>query len=179
MQASHKETKRAVSKQNRLILMKARAQRPGDGRLCGVSCPSPRPFLGIQLWRALRESNPCFSRERAASWTARRRAPTEASRHIEAFGLAGKPYARSWTRTSGMLPPWALRATRSLERSGRWTGSPEWHDAEDTWSAGSRLRGKGIRNCQAGRGRPEPVELSRYDPRGCIAGAASSEPLPE
>src|SRR5215471_1175324 len=25
-------------------------------------------------WRALRESNPCFRRERAASWTARRRA---------------------------------------------------------------------------------------------------------
>ncbi len=28
----------------------------------------------IVQWRALRESNPCFRRERAASWTARRRA---------------------------------------------------------------------------------------------------------
>ena len=32
-------------------------------------------------WRALRESNPCFRRERAASWTARRRAqPTRQRR---------------------------------------------------------------------------------------------------
>jgi|EndMetStandDraft_8_1072994.scaffolds.fasta_scaffold16152_4 hypothetical protein len=28
----------------------------------------------VPKWRALRESNPCFRRERAASWTARRRA---------------------------------------------------------------------------------------------------------
>src|SRR4051812_36449738 len=27
----------------------------------------------VPKWRALRESNPCFRRERAASWTARRR----------------------------------------------------------------------------------------------------------
>ncbi len=31
-------------------------------------------------WRALRESNPCFRRERAASWTARRRARTTRER---------------------------------------------------------------------------------------------------
>ena len=37
-------------------------------------------------WRALRESNPCFRRERAASWTARRRARGRALIRAGAFG---------------------------------------------------------------------------------------------
>src|SRR5262245_14210601 len=44
-------------------------------------------------WRALRESNPCFRRERAASWTARRRA-RKARRHIEALAQCGKEACR-------------------------------------------------------------------------------------
>jgi hypothetical protein len=51
----------------------------------------PRPLFARPLksqssdfvkdfWRALRESNPCFRRERAASWTARRRARTTRKR---------------------------------------------------------------------------------------------------
>src|SRR5271168_3750262 len=35
-----------------------------------------QPATNYRPWRALRESNPCFRRERAASWTARRRAQT-------------------------------------------------------------------------------------------------------
>src|ERR1700730_621849 len=47
-------------------------------------------------WRALRESNPCFRRERAASWAARRRARTARkgavgrARHIKRFAGTGK-----------------------------------------------------------------------------------------
>src|SRR5262249_41416038 len=45
----------------------------------------------VPKWRALRESNPCFRRERAASWTARRRARASgAPRHIERFARSGK-----------------------------------------------------------------------------------------
>ena len=54
------------------------------------------PSQPIGHWRALRESNPCFRRERAASWTARRRArPARknregSARHIKRFGPTGK-----------------------------------------------------------------------------------------
>ena len=44
---------------------------------------SAKPAMQLRhcfCWRALRESNPCFRRERAASWTARRRARTTRER---------------------------------------------------------------------------------------------------
>src|SRR5436190_12857150 len=47
----------------------------------------------VPKWRALRESNPCFRRERAASWTARRRARgagNPARRHIKGFARCSK-----------------------------------------------------------------------------------------
>ena len=37
-------------------------------------------YAHLEYWRALRKSNPCFRRERAASWTARRRARTTRER---------------------------------------------------------------------------------------------------
>jgi hypothetical protein len=38
----------------------------------GVAEPVPKVLSFVQEWRAQRESNPCFRRERATSWTARR-----------------------------------------------------------------------------------------------------------
>jgi hypothetical protein len=32
--------------------------------------------FGLDSWRSLGDSNPCFRRERATSWAARRREPT-------------------------------------------------------------------------------------------------------
>src|ERR1051325_431210 len=49
-------------------------------------------WTAYSAWRALRESNPCFRRERAASWTARRRARAawKTPGRIESFGAGGK-----------------------------------------------------------------------------------------
>jgi hypothetical protein len=49
--------------------------------------------MSLRSWRALRESNPCFRRERAMSWTARRRAQwnapmsAQSARDIKSFGF--------------------------------------------------------------------------------------------
>src|SRR5262249_61266319 len=45
--------------------------------------------LALSWWRALRDSNPCFRRERAMSYAARRRALKE-RRHIKTFARCGK-----------------------------------------------------------------------------------------
>src|SRR5262249_18993193 len=51
---------------------------------------SRRSCRPVAHWRALRESNPCFRRERAASWTARRRAqPTRQQRRGKAATYKG------------------------------------------------------------------------------------------
>src|SRR5215216_4903130 len=65
-----------------------------SAKTAGFGVPSSVP-----KWRALRESNPCFRRERAASWTARRRARTGLSaagraEHIEGGPEPGNPAAR-------------------------------------------------------------------------------------
>src|SRR4029079_15149329 len=53
------------------------------------SAQSQKPLF---YWRALRESNPCFRRERPASWTARRRALRQIeARRIISFKRGGKP----------------------------------------------------------------------------------------
>src|ERR1700739_4999845 len=71
-------------------------QNTGQQALCP---PSVSPIEGGRIfckqnrrsaahWRALRESNPCFRRERAMSWTARRRA--RRGEGIERFAEAAK-----------------------------------------------------------------------------------------
>jgi hypothetical protein len=69
-------------------------------------------------WRALRESNPCFRRERAMSWTARRRAHSaraargnQGARHIKAFAKSGKEVGPANARPSC---PYPFRASTPL-----------------------------------------------------------------
>ena len=77
-----------------------------SAKTVGFGVPSSAP-----KWRALRESNPCFRRERAASWTARRRARGQARRHIRSFRRASKRKA--------VAGPDRLRAERADGRAGR------------------------------------------------------------
>ena len=42
-----------------------------------ATCWTRRPTISAKRWRPLGESNPCFQRERLASWTARRRGPAD------------------------------------------------------------------------------------------------------
>jgi hypothetical protein len=68
----------------------------GREAAAAVKPGSARSTIEIR-WRALRESNPCFRRERAASWTARRRAQSHARTRratrrgdIKSFAAGGK-----------------------------------------------------------------------------------------
>src|SRR5947209_10261840 len=85
-----------------------------------------RLALATADWRALRDSNPCYRRERAVSWTARRRARSvrrggrEARRHIEAFGTSGKQAPPSGPARPHHFPVFFIDAHGSL--AGR--GSP-------------------------------------------------------
>src|ERR1700691_4788251 len=52
-------------------------------------------------WRSLGDSNPCFRRERATSWAARRREPRS---EIDAMALARKRISSPSFRGAGLSP---------------------------------------------------------------------------
>jgi hypothetical protein len=77
---------------------------------------------GSHNWRALRESNPCFRRERAASWTARRRAlngKAERGGHIKSFAGVGKQRGNGLSRPPDHhFPSFGIDAQGSFGGSG-------------------------------------------------------------
>ena len=93
---------------------------PPDTGRGGLTLPVARRTPAFwHIWRALRDSNPCYRRERAASWTARRRA-REAPRHIESFAGAGKQRGRRavsparWARRRYQCPVFGIDFQGSL-----------------------------------------------------------------
>ncbi len=75
-----------------------------------------KPLSYWNHWRALRESNPCFRRERAASWTARRRARTTRKRRC-GKGATYKAVCRlRQDEPAGAVPPGRPRAGRTAAR---------------------------------------------------------------
>ena len=95
-----------------------------EAALRGVR-PADRPDVGLpaeppafwHIWRALRDSNPCYRRERAVSWTARRRA-REARRHIESFAGAGKQcQGQTGSERAVRRAPTNARCSASISRA--------------------------------------------------------------
>ncbi len=93
-------------------------------------------------WRPLGDSNPCFRRERATSWTARRRGPSGAGRYVAAGRRRIKPVQRGAVRrkratssTSAEKRNWSMgrssarRQPRAARRAASRAKLPGWQEA--------------------------------------------------